>query len=286
MTKKIMKITQSAETRRKLHTHTHTHTSKALLSFLSIILISAPAFSYVTNSSHCDNDVLSTYSGSANLTANWQGNPITVTWYNGDTEYDSNQCTYGGNLTMPSSIPQKTGYTFKGWRVRDLTCGLIHQSTLVDGEWSAFKTISGQSCIYMDFSTGDYSESCSDTHIVGLNNGEWKVAFPYGILEGTSYCSAKNGDNNNETWNNDSTNWLATESELTSASGEKKYCWCKVAGYTSDSGNQCSLASSAWIFSIYGGETGTTCMEHCTSYCMELVGGLSDYRSVLYSHLQ
>ncbi|MFQ6704511.1 MAG: InlB B-repeat-containing protein, partial [Alphaproteobacteria bacterium] len=83
---------------------------------MSIILISAPAFSYVTNSSQCDNDVLSTYTGPANLTANWQGNNISVTWYNGDTEYDSNQCTYGGELDVPTA-PTKTGYTFKGWRV-------------------------------------------------------------------------------------------------------------------------------------------------------------------------
>ena len=115
-----------------------------------------PSFAYVTNSSHCDNTDLSTYTGPANLTANWQGNTINVTWYNGDTEYDSNSCTYGGSLTMPSSIPQKTGYTFKGWRARrgpvcEIPSSLVNSNGELDIEHPFSVIWSGIGEVLLDF---------------------------------------------------------------------------------------------------------------------------------------
>ena len=240
---------------------------------MSIILISAPAFSYVTNSSHCDNDVLSTYSGSANLTANWQGNPITVTWYNDDTQYDSNQCTYGGNLTMPSSIPQKTGYTFRGWRVRQAACDLSTLDPTINASWDfdhiAWKPIEGNGVgydlqyayweedIYFNIDNPNWQSQSFESveRSGGLNNGEWEIIFSYGTVKGMAKCSETNGDH-------------ATVGNPSDTLGQ--YCWCAVTGYTPNSGNTCSVAALSWVF--YSGAYADTCLFYCAFDCAASIG--------------
>ena len=245
---------------------------------MSIILISTPSFSYVTDSSQCDNDVLSTYDGSANLTANWQGNPISVTWYNGDTQYDSNQCTYGGNLTMPSNIPTREGYTFRGWRARQAACSLSSLDTSISGTWYASKGSTGY-CYYYNNDTDDEVDGdCSDSHFAGLNNSEWETNFSYGTVKGMAKCSGLSGGNNNRTWSDPS---RATESELTSASGEKKYCWCAATSYTPDGGNQCNIASPSWVF--YNGHgSASGCAGNCASHCAGGVQSFADFRRAVF----
>ncbi|MFQ6777878.1 MAG: InlB B-repeat-containing protein, partial [Alphaproteobacteria bacterium] len=44
-------------------------------------------------------------------------NEINVNWYNGETLYETNQCTYDGAITLPTA-PEKRGYTFKGWKLQ------------------------------------------------------------------------------------------------------------------------------------------------------------------------
>ncbi|MFQ6726746.1 MAG: hypothetical protein ACLRFF_00085 [Alphaproteobacteria bacterium] len=244
---------------------------------MSIILISAPSYSYVTDSSQCDNDVLSTYSGSANLTANWQGNNISVTWYNGDTEYDSNQCTYGGELDVPTA-QTKTGYTFKGWRAK---CSLSGLDTSIGSSWGAthvrWKPISSSGKTMADaFGT----ENSSD-----LNNGEWAVTFSYGTVKGMAKCSAKSGDNNKYTWSNASSNWSATESELTSASGEARYCWCHATNYTPNGGNQCNVASPSWVVEN-DRLSASTCANYCVYNCVQFVVFYADCRRALFGVTQ
>ncbi|MBQ3784973.1 MAG: InlB B-repeat-containing protein [Alphaproteobacteria bacterium] len=71
----------------------------------------------------CDNATLNTFSGTSNLSANWQANTIDLHWYNDDTEITSGvptSCIYDGDLTPPSTIPTKTGYTFKGWKTKKI----------------------------------------------------------------------------------------------------------------------------------------------------------------------
>ena len=78
-------------------------------------------------SASCTNSTLNTYSGTSNLQANWQANPININWYNGDTLLDvqdaADGCNYDGALTVPSNVPTKTGYTFNGWKLRGLPDG-------------------------------------------------------------------------------------------------------------------------------------------------------------------
>ena len=75
---------------------------------------------------------METYSGTSNLSANWGANTINLHWYadeNATTELTGSgiptSCVYDGTLTPPpvSSVPQRTGYTFAGWRVRGLPDG-------------------------------------------------------------------------------------------------------------------------------------------------------------------
>ncbi|MFQ6727488.1 MAG: hypothetical protein ACLRFF_04015 [Alphaproteobacteria bacterium] len=234
---------------------------------MSIILISTPSFSYVTDSSQCDNDVLSTYTGPANLTANWQGNNISVTWYNDDTQYASNSCTYGGNLTMPSSIPTKTGYTFKGWRVKPAQCSLSGLDPSIGTSWDAtharWKQIYPTDGYTMADAFG--TENSSD-----LNNGEWAVTFSYGTVNGMAKCSNTNGS-------------YATPGTPSDTDG--KYCWCQATNYTPNEGNQCNVASPSWVFrSAY--ESASECAFDCAGSCVYIVINYAFFRRAVFGVAQ
>ena len=289
------KIAQSAETRRTLHTHTHTHTCNLLLSPKQIgticfaifsILISAPLFATDIPSSastaDCKNNPLDTYSGTSNLQADWRANEIALHWYDGDTELtvaeESQTCTYDGTLTPPTTIPTKTGYTFKGWRVKQAAqCSLSGLDPSIGTDWDAtltrWKPISSPG--YTMASAFDI-ENSSD-----LNPGEWVVTFSYGTVKGMAKCSAKSGNNNNYTFSNASSNWLATESELTSASGETKYCWCHATNYTPNGGNQCNVASPSWVF-IYRNSSAYSCAKSCASDCALNVWDVPAFRRAVF----
>ena len=109
-----------------------------VLSFLSTLFVfislsfADPNIAASSSSSTCKNSTLETYSGTSNLSANWGANTINLHWYadeNATTELTGSgiptSCVYDGALTPPpvSSIPQKTGYTFAGWKVRGLPDG-------------------------------------------------------------------------------------------------------------------------------------------------------------------
>ena len=69
--------------------------------------------------------------GTINCVADITANGITLNWYadtvaNGGTDpitvqQEAESCTYGGTITIPDQQhqPEKTGYTFSGWHVRD-----------------------------------------------------------------------------------------------------------------------------------------------------------------------
>ena len=97
-----------------------------------------PNIASSSNSATCNDTTLETYSGTSNLSASWGANTINLHWYadaDATTELTvpatSQTCVYDGTLTPPpvSSVPQKTGYTFAGWKVRDVP----HGYTRVDG---------------------------------------------------------------------------------------------------------------------------------------------------------
>ena len=263
------------------YTHTHTHTCNLLLRIKQIgticftisLLISAPLFATDIPSSastaDCKYSPLQVYSGTSNLEANWSPNVIQITWYNGDDQYASNSCTYGGNLTMPSNIPTREGYTFRGWRPRDLTCGLSHVDTSIYADWDAdyiaWQPINGSSGFTLAQAIDDEEIDPGTDHSSELSNGEWGIIFSYGTVKGMAKCSGLSGDNNNWTWSDPS---RATTSELTSA-GNGQYCWCAATSYTPDGGNQCNIASPSWVFydDLW---SASECADRCAYYCADV----------------
>ena len=89
-----------------------------------------PDISANTTTASCADSVLNTNDDPANIEVNWEPNTIDLHWYtdsNSTTEMAvdsaSQNCTYDGTLTPPATIPTKTGYTFKGWKVKEIPYG-------------------------------------------------------------------------------------------------------------------------------------------------------------------
>ena len=97
---------------------------KILILFLCLVVCDSFASGIASNSASapCTNNTLETYSGNSNLSADWQPNVIKIDWYNDDdvlsVQSTAQTCTYDGSLTIPSTAPTKTGYTFAGWTVK------------------------------------------------------------------------------------------------------------------------------------------------------------------------
>ena len=96
------------------------------LCVLFLMLFISPVFASGidanTNSAPCTNNTLETYSGNSNLQADWQPNTINLRWYNENerltVQSSAQSCVYDGTLTIPSTQPTRTGYTFAGWEVK------------------------------------------------------------------------------------------------------------------------------------------------------------------------
>ena len=250
------------------------------------ILISAPLFATDIPSSastaDCKHTPLQVYSGTSNLEAGWEPNTIALHWYNGDDELTvpsaSQSCVYDDSLTPPSTIPTKTGYTFRGWRVRQVACQI--PSSLAN---KINPVYNGSGYGYKSDSTGSYGPRESNASTYGLTqDNTWAVEWSGGeIVHGRAICSGMAGDNANNIWDNDSSNWSATESQLTSASGEAKYCWCAATNYTPSGGSACYIAAPSWVF-LYGSSSASACAALCAKSCAERVENTSLFRYALF----
>ena len=77
-----------------------------------------------------------------------------------------------------------------------------------------------------------------------------------GSITGNAFCSSKEGDNNNNTWENPTT---STEKP----GGEGGYCYCQLTGYTPNGGEAMSV-SAPWVFlRNYESECNSSCAENC-----------------------
>ena len=97
---------------------------KLLILLLCLFVGNSFASGIASNSASapCTNNTLETYSGNSNLAADWQPNEIQLRWYNENerltVQSSAQSCVYDGTLTIPSTQPTRTGYTFAGWEVR------------------------------------------------------------------------------------------------------------------------------------------------------------------------
>ena len=249
------------------------------------------------------------------MEANWDANIITLHWYSEDNEIQnvpstSQSCTYDGSLTpLPvSNVPTRTGYTFKGWRAKscfnNYSCGLNSSLANTNSLWYASKSSAGL-CIYHNENTYDESNNCSDSHITGLNNGEWKVDVSHGVLKGISMCNNVPSNTWETTFEgimNGTITTITTEEQLIgfiynsctsdavkpgnafNNAGTGQYCWCKMTSYTPINGSECNTSSSAWMV-VYmdGGHDNTNdCIQYCPSDCANIVSEYSLIRNVIF----
>ena len=213
-----------------------------------------------TNNPTCVYGTLHTYTGPVDIEANFVPNTINTTWYSDGTQLTGNNipatCTYDDTLTPPTPAA-RPGYVFGGWRLKVPACEI--PSSLVGG---------GSSYGYKNDSTGEYGEDSYDTSEYGLTeDNTWGLSWSNGDkVVGEAKCSALEGDRHDWEWGGNSADWSASESELTNASGEAQYCWCRATGYIASGSSQCSLSSSSWVF-IYAGGSASECAYFCANWC-------------------
>jgi len=263
-------------------------------------------------SGSCTEPTLGTYEGSADFEAKWDANDVKIRWYNNNTlmqndtvvhnNIDANTCEYDSALNLPTN-PQRTGYTFAGWKVRPA----MNFSTLTSLEtgserWGkGYVLSSGADYCYHKTGTGsaDTVNCKTDSNFNTLNQKEWKVEFrsgsTKGMLYGSGHCSAKSGDNSSYTFPaGSSSNWLATYNQLEAASGTKQYCWCQATGWQPENsstiyansnqimyGDMSVGSNAAWVFGI-DVSSAATCARNCATACAGYALDYSVFRRALF----
>ncbi len=151
------------------------------------------------------------------------GSPMGNVYQNG-----RNQCV--GTCT--------TGYTFRAAQVGS-------------NPFIGKESIEGTGHATLEKGGGGYGEkSASDYNLT--QEGTWGVSFDYGDIIGIVSCNDISGNNDNWTWENDSSNWLRPGNEF-NQSFDGHSAWCKITGYIPTGGVFQDLsATSPWVFAASG----------------------------------
>ena len=167
---------------------------KKLLS-ISVIAIFAIAPTFADNEptviptpANCNEAVLNTTEGSADLEAIYTANTINTTWYSGygnnASVANATQCSYDGTINLPQTNPSRPGYAFNGWKLK--TCNIPSQYVSTDGTHSyGHGWENNADYCYIDGVSGS-AANCSSMTDLALN--EWKVEFSYGTVRGIASC--------------------------------------------------------------------------------------------------
>ncbi len=277
---------------------------KLFLTSAIIAVMSYPAIALDGNNhiqpsptNDCVESTLGTATGPANLEADWTANTINLEWYNEDTKLTvpttSNTCTYDGGITLPSTNPTKTGYTFRGWQVRaaaapqqtafDLTTLAEYvEENATQRYWrgQAINEYENPNCGSNPKDTN--ISTCDDLgRLTGLQENEWLSVFSYGKVKGTTRCShsgqvSQVGDTG-----------TPTDDFVTDYVNGNFWCWCSVTGFAQpNSDDYISVVSSPWTFgaTINMGAT-DTCARQCAYYCSR-VGTTEAIRRGIYGLTQ
>ena len=218
----------------------------------------------------CVESTLGTATGPANLEADWNANIINLEWYNEDTKLTvpttSNTCRYDGQITLPSTNPEKTGYTFRGWQVRVAQQCLpsdFNYNNITDSSPFGYTTLNGNA--------GD-NES---TYGLTRGSGEWVVDYGNaGVIKGMARCSLTSGTFSQPGNPTDNLNQEGA-----------KYCWCQINGFDANKDKEyCQVASPSWVFSYaYGSASG--CASLCAFYCAGYVQDSSGFRATIFGQV-
>lgn len=238
----------------------------------------------------------------------WVANTVNLNYYqdaNANSTFTTGTCTYGSTFNLPSTnLPTKPGYHINGWNIRGngSASACADCKTLQSLDAGAYKGTNtyfaigladdSNVCFIGDSSGGNGDPSlCSNGEYADLTTYGWKVENNVDgyWLYGTSKCSAHSGDHFDTTWDTGGLDkWTATTSQLTSASGEAKYCWCKAVGYNTDGESSlCNTESPAWVFIEERGDE-TDCAKNCAQTCAEAVRtpDFDGFRKGLYGNYE
>ena len=168
----------------------------SMLSMLMVMpAIADPQDHIVDENTTCTVAGIGVDDGTANVEAIWTPNTIHIDWYNQDTKVLSNDCTYDGDITLPSNPANRAGYTFGGWRIRSVS----QQAAQV--QCSSITTKSEcnatANCGFVDHGFGMFEGSCHDI-IEGkrchtLSQQECNGDFNWGESY-RGYCGWDNGE--------------------------------------------------------------------------------------------
>ena len=236
---------------------------------LSFIIF--PNFTFadnITASSTCTNGVLGTYTGPADIEANFDPNTINTTWYSNGTQLTGNNipatCTYDNALTPPTP-EDRPGYVFGGWSVIVPPCEIPSSLVSNDGGSKGYKNDSTSPFGAYSLNTSDYGLTQDNTWGVTWSNGDKVV--------GEAICSQTSGT------------WATAGTPDTTGAGTTKYCWCRATGYIASGSSQCSLSSSSWVFNRDRGSA-DSCAHNCAGNCAGYVYDTSDFRAAVLGAAQ
>ena len=136
------------------------------------------------NNPTCDSATIGATSGDTALDATWTANTLNLKFMANGQQFASNTCTYGQNITIPSTEPTRTGYNFAGWQLRVsapepvqyTACSQITDQTTCNEysdygcEWDNYSN----ACEMNSYSAVDYAPSeswCSES--MGTWNGDY-----------------------------------------------------------------------------------------------------------------
>ena len=195
---------------------------KVCILFLSIFTLPALASGINANtaSAPCTNNTLETYSGNTNLQADWAPNTINLTWYNENekltVQSSAQSCVYDGTLTIPSTQPTRTGYTFAGWEVKytipagyteleylestgtqNINTGIRLTSDNVIYEWNAKDNSTGRTTLFgCEYGAFDSANGIDQRLFSGLLYGDKAGRTLWaGATEGSSIGYVSSDDN-------------------------------------------------------------------------------------------
>lgn len=210
-------------------------------------------------------------SGNATCVAQWGQNIVNLLWNdNGATTphsgTQSDSCLYGpGDITIPTTPPTRTGYSFSGWKVTDWWHRLLDRFT---------DNVRG-TCYCYRHSNNNWGYTGPECHSVCYSapDNMWGLRYhnndATGIIIGTATCS------------NQSTT-LYTTGDPGATSGQ--YCWCRVTSYTrGDISEQYNNLPWVYAYDFSSGDCNSSpdgCLEKCGSILHH--GNNSTFQNALF----
>ena len=168
----------------------------------------------------------------------------------------ANTCVYDSTLTIPSTAPSRTGYTFAGWQVRpEMDFRNIPTDPNGTERWGIGDNNGADHCWYdTNTSSAKHVDCDSSYDFKELKQYEWKVKFDHGILYGMAGCGT--------------TGELKAPKPGNPIINGGQYCWCKATGYKPINQSIINAPSEdlPWVFFVDRGSA-DVCAKNCVSNC-------------------